>query len=1023
MTCQKTCCRSETKKDHQRSKKDQHDHSFEEKKREIKKREKTAKLHLVTPAEKQVSENRLAEQKVEKLEKATNFLNTLISKPGPDRIPKEQRDVFEQHRKKGIAAVAIQGRAARAAFSEDGVFCGLQDSKCRTCVPTYVGRTFLTSNPITLPVSTLVVDSTASFPDSGSLEVLTDYGVVSLRYSCKTATSFTGVIGGTGEYIATGNQIYRKKNKSCKCSKKKDTDSTAKFEITNANLPLVITCPGVYEVKENLVYKFAGNYVAAIQIESSNVVFDFKEYTLSQCGTQPQAVGVRVGNGYDGEYSNITVKNGTIRDFSRTGVVMTTETGIFQEIHFEDLDILNNGTSSAHFSICQGLEISTFQFPKTFFNVFIERCHVNSNFNVQCCSAFACFTVNVSSLTISDCTFNNQSGFGAVGLYVSFSNDVIIQNSTVSGTTDAFVIPCNRTVTGLFVEHCNGLIIRDCEVNDTHTECCSVTGLLVGSVGSATISNVNVNRVSAGQYFGVAAPSFLEGVIVTAFGATLENVNVYDLRIDANNVVESEVRGFWGFPDSLTFINCSVSRINIAAPNFSVVGFKLQQYSNVTLKNCRVEDLSAPKGVAGIYSDGSNMKVLNSVVTRLYSPSANYPVFGIGFRANDQGLLVVEQIDFADPQKNFSIANNNLSDINADPENPNVAAILLWGVDQSNVAENTILNCQRGILLDGTNSVPNSPFLQIFLFDPLSSTILQFGWQIDPAFWPCDQQGPDSIVPILIPQTFTNLDRAPNTPVVVPQSQIQFGAFYVPVNSETSTWQNGDRIRYSYPGSDNQAVQLLDLNNCRNRVPWCGVANYDGKSTVYAGDKILTQDMIGGKITFTVGAIPYTANIVDYINPFFSGTFIFPNDNPITAVGLVIDPLSWSPSNPGRLACEAFEVVFLDNGVLVGTRDYYLFQIPRNTASPGFATQNVVKKNTVSGSSVVGFQDTRLPCTGTFYQSNTAFCNGAGADNYDIAWAGIPPVDEGTLLTYPQRTFKDYNVSVKCCQDGSCSCE
>lgn len=64
------------------------------------------------------------------------------------------------------------------------------------------------SNALALPLNTINVVSTASFPSSGQLYIVSLDGVQTITYTGKTGTSFTGCTGGTG-LLLTGNQVHQ----------------------------------------------------------------------------------------------------------------------------------------------------------------------------------------------------------------------------------------------------------------------------------------------------------------------------------------------------------------------------------------------------------------------------------------------------------------------------------------------------------------------------------------------------------------------------------------------------------------------------------------------------------------------------------------------------------------------------------------------------------------------------------------------------------------------------------------------
>src|SRR5215472_1513700 len=83
--------------------------------------------------------------------------------------------------------------------------------------------------------------------------------------------------------------------------------------LAKGGFPYVITQPGSYKLDGNLTVSKTGT--DGIQISANDVTLDLNGYTVSGTGkpSSPYAVGIR--NPGTSVYTNITVKNGTVRGF------------------------------------------------------------------------------------------------------------------------------------------------------------------------------------------------------------------------------------------------------------------------------------------------------------------------------------------------------------------------------------------------------------------------------------------------------------------------------------------------------------------------------------------------------------------------------------------------------------------------------------------------------------------------------------------------------------------------------------
>ncbi len=118
-----------------------------------------------------------------------------------------------------------------------------------------------------------------------------------------------------------------------------------------------------------------------------------------------------------------------------------------------------------------------------------------------------------------------------------------------------------------------------------------------------------------------------------------------------------------------------------------------------------------------------------------------------------------------------------------------------------------------------------------------------------------------------------------------------------------------------------------------------------------------------------------------------------------------LNTLGWQPGD---------SIVYNNNGnanlspLVSGTTYYAIVYIP------GFSSNGFIQDNEVDNCSISCYQDD-AGTTSSAWVNNTAFNCGAVPTqftNYDISFAGVRPVDAGTLVTYPVGGNKYYNLSL-----------
>ncbi len=818
--------------------------------------------------------------------------------------------------------------------------------------------------------------------------------------------------------------------------------------ITCADLPYVISCPGYYELECDAKYNVVDAFVPAIQIVSNDVTLDLCGHTLSQCGETPWGYGLVIGQGYfpvdqNAVYKNITVKNGTIRDFSGNGITAInlsfTNTNVpnpdpvnlpYEDLHFYDLNVLHNGTTTAYFDSIQGIQFDGNVFIDGFYdntttpevafrNVVMERVHSNENFcallNGVNCSMLAC-----DNVVVRDSQFNNTEGIGGSGFAV-IANNVEFTDNQVNGTSDRKVISCNRFLQAAsFIG--NNMLIKNSQFNDSYSECCGIRALILNG-DNFLVEDCQVNNTRAGSVFGLVAGSEIVGIsmfspgLAQASGSTFVRCQSNGHGVNSDNQARGYIAGIecHSYSD-VEFIDCQVCDINAEAPLWTVLGafvwadgFPNNYAKNVTFTRFQASNLSGHQAVLGIVgttnsiglpdtspSDNlANMVVEDAVVEKIHSTSATERVAGIAnclFPFYFSGGAVNTPL----PMENLFVKGCRVADVYADSSNPICAGILLESAERPVVEENTVSDCQHGILLTGTYETQLTP-IGFLLVSPDSMTLIEYGWQVDPDTWPVNN-------PITNNQLFTRVATSQQV-TVTPSGIYQSTNFPI---EDISSWTTGDNLNeliYNVPPGG-IPIQLFDPDACRNQVPYSGevgaTATYDGIGLVTGFNSFWTQSMVGGTITLADSS---SATITGFVDRFTLE---------VTSGLTANDP-------------QSYVITYPNDGQLINGQTVYGAITPPNTTVPGFTNRAVVKDNTVNSCEFSGIRDNRKPCTSSLFLSNTAFCNGSlnKNHNYHIHWGHKAPVAEGNLSRYPEPKNSAQNLSIACgkhdCQHSSSS--
>lgn len=248
----------------------------------------------------------------------------------------------------------------------------------------------------------------------------------------------------------------------------------------------IISQPGSYYLTTNLI---GAGLKAGISIQADNVTLDLNGFAV--IGTTLAAKGIVVS----GTHANITVRNGTVRDWSNNGVDLSTVTGVLVT------DLMVTGNNGIGISVGDASLVSSC----------ISRQNTNDNIRagshcvVTKCSALSSMTGSGISMTggfsvISQCTVNNNNQNGIHAYQRCRVSDCVACFNSQSGI--------HLTIVGT-VEHC---------VCDNNAIC----GILNDNGGLSDILNNNCSENGAGNS-----------------GAGIRVSNAGGNRIEGNNVVQN----------------------------------------------------------------------------------------------------------------------------------------------------------------------------------------------------------------------------------------------------------------------------------------------------------------------------------------------------------------------------------------------------------------------------------------------------------------------------------------------------
>lgn len=390
------------------------------------------------------------------------------------------------------------------------------------------------------------------------------------------------------------------------------------FEDCKGDKTYKIKCPGTYKLKENIYFSPKKNKVAAILIDSNDVILDLNGKFLKQskhCKHFSQVDGVVVKTGH----RNVSISNGSVQKFSQRGVYVE---GGNKRVTIEDLTVTRcgKGTETALVDKQDGVEEGVAQAGLQLGDMkFLEAIGIGQFHGIL-------ETASLKNVTLSENNFGCALGEGSQYEFVncSFSNNVETrlmweQVSNLGGfyapksvvcyglvyfsNPDATPEPNFGVVNAKFADCKFNSNLADASETDAQGAYCDAFIMAVNFKGlkiqnsefnsnEAKLSPVGEFNQTRGLVLGAGAGTVVEDseFLNNVGGSIVNGFNLSGLIASTTTVAKQN------FPaESVTLRNCvaagNLSASNVATlPSIEVIGFSIRYPSGVTMIDCVAEN-------------------------------------------------------------------------------------------------------------------------------------------------------------------------------------------------------------------------------------------------------------------------------------------------------------------------------------------------------------------------------------------------------------------------------------------------
>lgn len=334
-----------------------------------------------------------------------------------------------------------------------------------------------------------------------------------------------------------------------------------------------ITTPGIYELGENITFS-PGGADSIISILVSNVTLDLGGRIIQQGNATAGVDGIALAPGL----SNVTIRNGTIRNVTNRGIFVDSNGASSSQIVISDIV----------FNTCQSRGIS---FEDAGGNNFANDCVIKN------CRLINCTSSGVSGDFVINCERCNRfviknifmSGQGTSAPFTGLARAGIRLNRVVTSSVENIVITAfatnNTPFTGVSLELSSQvLVLKNILITDINTLSSAYTGISFN--GSTAPQSVFTGIVGSNALAGTTASH------ITSNGTAISNCLFLDCMaegITANGVVS--VFDIGSGSDGNTFINC-VAKFCTSSTT-TCTGFNLSSVTTSSLIKCSAQRCNA----------------------------------------------------------------------------------------------------------------------------------------------------------------------------------------------------------------------------------------------------------------------------------------------------------------------------------------------------------------------------------------------------------------------------------------------
>ena len=799
----------------------------------------------------------------------------------------------------------------------------------------------------------------------------------------------------------------------------------------------VIATPGKYVLGQDVIFMPAVEFTPAINILCNDVVLDLCNHTLSQGNTTQECYGIQIGQGTfytdpNAVLSNITVQNGTVREFTGVGLYC-------YNASFDYPDFYPKPTSQTPFQNLQFLCLNV----------------------LECGPPTALFTGTIDTTGTLKVT--------------SIQNGSIIVGQPIFDVTNT--IAPGTIITG-FLTGTGGLGTYSVNIPQPVASETIILGNESQENGSGINLDYNEATSTYPQVFDPTTPVSYSDVLIegcnvnSCFGHGAVNIFVFDNLVINNTTANDSIINYDGFGFNFGFditgrnlqmVNCQANGTSDFDPTpvspthaTQCGGLSLEDALNTYVKDCQFNDTFGETS----YIVNNNLSLCSNCV---------YENVQFNNSRGGFGCVIVAGVHRSSANPQFENG-NGYKYINCQFNGATVSLDNPGGLTNSELVGMTSISTNNDVFEScqfcNIGGNPNYVAYGIFLgSQPYRDVPLTIGGAFCQTFKNCifsDIHGGNIGVGLLAGvvdlsaigyqhvQTnyvvedciFERISSTLDTPILVA------GFAETPVHAGLNPARLS-QLNAMYPKMKN-----VQVNNCRFSDIHAATPIPDSAALVVRSVEypVITDNSISdfrgilltGTNEITPNAFQLAATKADALafQPLFVPLTTVPATSPLQTFknvtrknNVTISPslrigtlsgqtgtvdtqhsMIWPTQDLNCLGWKSGDAIEYNNcggsniDNLVNGSTYYLI-----VYVPGYSEQGLIKNNDVSNCSLAGFEDTRTPSTSSVWLSNTAFCNGAnGKNNYAIRWGGKAPVTKGNLNSYPRPKSYADNIAIEC---------